>query len=74
MATENSDRPETRGGGDLDKAVQLHLPELFVDGAAMHGAPGDAAPDMGTDIISKSDLAMMRGRRKKYDRQERNER
>jgi hypothetical protein len=75
MATENNRKPETRGADDLRKAVQLPLPELFPSCPERCEALSDYAPSFGgADIISKSDLAMMRGRRKKDGHQKRNER
>jgi hypothetical protein len=75
MATENNRKPETRGAENLQTAVQLPLPELFPSRREERAGLGDNAPNFGgADIISKSDLAMMRGRRKKHDQQKRNER
>lgn len=67
MATENNDRPEARKADDRGSAVQLEFPDLFMEADVR-------APNMtGADIISKSDLAMMRGRKKRYDHEKRNE-
>jgi hypothetical protein len=69
MTTENNSKPTTREADGLGEPLQLELPELFLE------VGGEGALSFGgADVISKSDLAMMRGRRKRHDQQERNKR
>ncbi len=73
--TENNSKLKARKRDDAGKAVQLEFPEILLDCPTRGEAFGGRAVCVGdADIISKSDLAMMRGRRKKYDQQKRNER
>jgi len=66
MATENNDSPETRGVDDLGAAVQVEFPDLFTDCPSRREVVAAGGPSFGgAGIISKRDLAMIRGRRKK---------
>jgi hypothetical protein len=72
---ENTGAPQTRDQDELGSAVQLELPDMFLAGPLKPEALRAAAPSIaGADIISKSDLARMRDRRKMHAQQKRNER
>jgi hypothetical protein len=75
MTSENTGARQTRDRDELGSAVQLEFPDMFLAGPLKPVALSAAASNIaGTDIISKSDLAMMRGRRERHAQQKRNER
>jgi hypothetical protein len=68
------DARNTRQSKGSGESVQLELPDLVADITERRDILANRVSNIaGTDIISKSDLAMMRGRRKRHDRQKRNE-